>query len=66
MFPDPERSIGDYDARIGGAGSFDSFIAGARSLLKGTALDRPETPVTWLRPYTAAAVNACIRAGFGR
>jgi hypothetical protein len=55
-YPDPNRDVGSYHASIGGAATFDAFIAGARAQSKDN----------WDPRYTAAAVNSYIRAGFGR
>lgn len=65
-FPNPSRSIAQYDSSIGGSGSFNSFITGARSLSKGSALNQPASSATWRTQYLADSVNDYIRAGFGR
>ena len=53
-FPDSSVSVASYDASIGDAGSIDAFLANARS----------ESSQDWQSQYTAAAVNAYMRAGF--
>lgn len=51
---DPNRDVASYHASIGGASSLDAFLARART----------QSRATWDARYTAAAVNAYIRAGF--
>lgn len=56
QFPDPDRSVGSYYRdEIGGQGGYAEFMERARSLSRGN----------WDRRFTAAAVNAYIREGFG-
>ena len=54
-FPDPGRSIGSYDATLGGAGTLADFLLAARLQSKGN----------WNAALMANAVNSYIRAGFG-
>jgi hypothetical protein len=55
VFPDPTRTIGTYHASIGGAPTLDAFMTEARN----------QSKANWRGEYTARAVNAYIRAGFG-
>lgn len=55
-YPDPGRTLADYNASLGGERSFEAFIEAARS--RGLQ--------EWDERYTAAAINEYIRAGFGR
>jgi hypothetical protein len=55
-YPDPGRTVATYHVSIGGAASYDAFMAEARKQSKSH----------WRPQYTADAVNAYIRAGFGR
>jgi len=54
-FPDPERTIESYQQSLGLSASHDAFIAEA---LK-------QSRFNWREQFTAKAVNAYIRAGFG-
>jgi hypothetical protein len=54
-YPDPGRTIATYHASIGGGPSLGAFMAQARVQSKSN----------WRTAYTAFAVNAYIRAGFG-
>ena len=54
VWPDPERTIGDYHATIGGEASSTAFLLEARK--------RPLK--TWWPAYAAPAVNDFFRAGF--
>jgi hypothetical protein len=54
-YPDPNRTIATYHASIGGAPSYDAFIAETRNQSKSN----------WRVQYTADAVNTYIRSGFG-
>lgn len=53
-FLDPERTIASYDAYIGRAGTFDSFISGARQ----------QSRANFNPAFTAAAANSYFRDGF--
>jgi len=55
-YPDPERTLADYNAHLGGARSFDAFMQ--------VVLNRPLQ--TWDERYSAYAINDFIREGFGR
>jgi hypothetical protein len=55
QFPDPNRTIASYGATIGKTPSLAAFLAEARL----------QSKANWRPAYTAAAVNAYIRAGFG-
>src|SRR5690606_4011717 len=55
-YPDPNRTLADYNAHLGGARSCEAFME--------QVLNRPMQ--TWDERYTAYAVNKYIRAGFGR
>jgi hypothetical protein len=55
-YPDPERTLADYNASLGGERSFEAFIQKARN--RGLQ--------EWDERYTADAINDYIRAGFGR
>jgi hypothetical protein len=55
-YPDPGRTLADYNAQLGHAHSFDAFM--------NMVLARPLQ--TWDEKYTANAINNYIRAGFGR
>lgn len=54
-FPSPDRTVETYDAFLGGPGTFDHFIAEARS----------QSATNWRRQYTAVAANDYVRLGFG-
>jgi|GEM_PF-1450196 len=56
IFPDPERDVESYDSSIGGSGTFESFIQGARG----------QSKFNWNEDYTANSFNNYIREGFGR
>ena len=51
---DPNRTMATYNSSLGGANSFDAFIAEARKQSKRS----------WRPEYTAAAANDYIRSGF--
>lgn len=53
-FPNPDRTLASYDTSIGGNGSIESFLAGARTL----------SPDNWNPQYFATTVNAYFVAGF--
>ena len=53
-FVDPNRSVASYNATLGGAATFEAFIAEARK----------QSKENWRPEYTASAVNDYIRAGF--
>jgi hypothetical protein len=53
-FSAPERSLGDYNASLGGTNSFDAFFTQAILQSKDN----------WRPTYTAPAVNDYFRAGF--
>lgn len=53
-YVDPERTVGAYDLRLGGAGTVDSFLA----------LARRQSKIAWRPEYTANAVNDWMREGF--
>lgn len=55
-YPDPDRTLADYNAHLGGSRSFEAFIQ--------VVTNRPLQ--TWDPKYTAYAINDYIRAGFGR
>lgn len=55
-YPDPDRTLADYNAALGGERSFEAFI----EQVKNRELQ------TWDERYTAYAINNYIRAGFGR
>jgi hypothetical protein len=55
-FPDPNRTIATYQASVGGAQTVEAFMAEARQ----------QSKANWRAQYSAAAVIAYIRAGFGR
>jgi len=55
QYPDPTRTIETYHASIGGAATFDAFMAGARQ----------QSKANWRPEYTSYAVNNYVRAGFG-
>lgn len=54
-YPDRNRTIATYNASLGGPANHAAFVA--QALRQSKALWRPE--------YTAQAVNAYVRAGFG-
>jgi len=54
--PDPARTIATYQKSLGRTESLDAFLEAARS----------QSRFDWKPEYTATAVNAYIRAGFGR
>lgn len=51
---DSDRTVEAYDDRLGGAGTFESFIAAARR----------QSKASWHPEYTAPVVNNWMRAGF--
>lgn len=53
-YDDPERSLADYNATLGGPASFGAFMAEVRLQSKSN----------WRPEYTAAMVNRYIRKGF--
>ena len=53
-YVDPNRSVGSYNASLGGVGTTAAFLAEARK----------QSRDNWRPQYTAAAVNSYIRAGF--
>jgi hypothetical protein len=55
-YPDPDLTIADYDASIGGTGSLASFLAEARKQCRDD----------WRTDYTAAAAVEYFRTAFGR
>ncbi len=55
-YPDPDRTLADYNASLGGERSFEAFIETARN--RGLQ--------EWDVRYTADGINDYIRAGFGR
>ena len=55
-YPDPGRTLADYNAYLGGERSFEAFIQAARS--RGLQ--------EWDARYSADAINDYVRAGFGR
>lgn len=55
-YPDPGRTLGDYNESLGGANSFDAFM----ETVKNRSLQQ------WDERYTAKEINKYIRAGFGR
>ncbi|WP_347329649.1 Ig-like domain-containing protein [Marinimicrobium locisalis] len=55
-YPDPDRTLADYNASLGGVRNFDAFMQ--------VVLTRPLQ--TWDERYTAYSINDYIRAGFGR
>jgi len=55
-YPNANRSIADYNASVGGAASFDAFIATARAMQK----------TNWNTAYTAAAINPWFWDGFDK
>lgn len=54
-YPDPNRNLGTYNASLGGSNSHQAFMAEARN----------QSRSNWREEYTAEAVIAYIRAGFG-
>ncbi|MBK7875213.1 MAG: right-handed parallel beta-helix repeat-containing protein [Planctomycetes bacterium] len=54
-YPAPDRSLGAYDATLGGPGTLEHFLAEARR--QSRSFWRPE--------YSTSAASAWIRAGFG-
>ena len=54
-FPAPDRSVASYNAYVGGAATFDAFIAECRQQRRGY----------WRAEYTAPVINQYIRDGFG-
>jgi hypothetical protein len=54
-YPDPNRTVGTYNASLGGSPTLLGFLAEARKQSKDN----------WRPQYTAEAVNIYIRAGFG-
>ncbi|MBK7644945.1 MAG: hypothetical protein IPJ19_18195 [Planctomycetes bacterium] len=55
-FPDPGRDIAKYQASLGGTPTLAAFVTEARA----------QSKAHWRPQYTAAVVNAYIRAGFGK
>lgn len=55
-YPDPDRTLADYNAHLGGPRSFEAFM--------DAVTNRPLQ--TWDQRYSAYAINNYIRAGFGR
>ncbi|MCX6996542.1 MAG: hypothetical protein NTV49_05540 [Kiritimatiellaeota bacterium] len=55
VFPDANRTVETYNESLGGKASFDDFIAQVRQ----------QSKTRWRPEYTARAVNAYIRLGFG-
>jgi len=55
-YPDPNRTIGTYNASLGGPATLEAFMAQARLQSKDN----------WRSQYTANAVNDYVRVGFGR
>lgn len=55
-YPDPDRTLADYNASIGGTRSFEAFM--------NIVVNRPLQ--SWDERYTAYNINDYIRAGFGR
>jgi hypothetical protein len=55
-YPDPDRTVADYNASLGGERSFEAFIEKVRN--RGLQ--------EWDERYSADAVNDYIREGFGR
>lgn len=53
-FRDPARTVEAYNASLGGKATLEDFIEQARK----------QSRANWRKEYTAAAVNAYIRAGF--
>ena len=53
-FPDPGRSVADYQASLGGSASFANFVQIARQ----------QSKLQWREAYVAPAVNEYIRDGF--
>ncbi len=54
-YVEPGRSLATYNASLGGAGTVGGLLAGARR----------QSRASWREGYTAAAVGAYIRDGFG-
>jgi hypothetical protein len=54
VYPDPDRSVASYHARIGGAASLEAFLEEARE----------QSWSRWRTRYTAAIVNRYLRRGF--
>jgi hypothetical protein len=55
-FPEPNRSIASYMEQLGASGGLEEFLAQARL----------QSRSNWRTEFTAQAVNAYIREGFGR
>lgn len=53
-YPDPERTIEEYDALMGGEGTFDSFIENIRA----------QSRLDWNPDYSVEKINAFFRNGF--
>jgi len=53
-FSDPSRDIAKYASKVGGGSSFESFIAIARNMDKGS----------WKSAFAAPAINNWMRGGF--
>jgi hypothetical protein len=53
-FADPGRSVAAYEGTLGGAATFDGFVAALRA----------QSKATWRPAYEATAINAYIREGF--
>ncbi len=54
-YPDPTRTVGSYNATLGGANSTEAFLIEAKNNSRSN----------WRPQYTAHGVNEYIRAGFG-
>ncbi|MCB9653912.1 MAG: hypothetical protein H6729_07275 [Deltaproteobacteria bacterium] len=54
-FPDPTRSLGQYNALHGGASTHEDFLARARE----------QSPYNWNPDLEATTINAWFREGFG-
>ena len=54
-FPDPDRDIAAYMTSIGETATLEAFLAEARQ----------QSKANWRPAYTAGAVNAWVREGFG-
>ncbi|MEA2709444.1 MAG: hypothetical protein QOF78_2045 [Phycisphaerales bacterium] len=53
-YPDPERDIAKYSKSVGAAASLNGFLAEVRK----------QNKENWRQPFTAAAAESYIRAGF--
>jgi hypothetical protein len=54
-FPDPERTFASYNASLGGVATFDAFAIEVRK----------QSKTNWRTQYTAPAIIAYFRKGFG-